>query len=516
MVINPADLSDTIIPQEDIEDVERSKEAAPSNFQEIDWSPLARRPIRIGQADCKCAKDFSKKARLLPRSHTSYSLMSCIRLGMWYKAIIANMNLPVFWKHATTVLTGTVLAQALPILVSPLITRLCTPADLGEFSVWLGIIAITATVATLRLEAAMILDHDSDEQQTCFSVIAYFSTLFAVGITVLAIFGHLAGIPQVQQMSWLGLMTVGLGAWLMAYNSALVAYATSYNAFSKTAMAKICSAGTIALGQLVLLFVGVGSGALLAGQILGMTIGIVAAMFLLSPPRPSLALVPTRSQLNYLKKHQSFWRFSLPAGLLNTAAGKFPLFLVGAKYGLFAAGLFALTERILTAPISLLAASVLEVFKRQSVHEYQTLGNCRDAFRSTFKALVLLGSGPALFIFLFAPDLCAWVFGKPWREAGEFARILAPLYFLNFVASPLSYVFFVAGKQKTELMWQVALFITTISVFLAPLSLKQVLVNYTLAYSILYLVYLYLSYRFSKNAPLGPARLGNSQSINGG
>src|SRR4051812_12245255 len=104
------------------------------------------------------------------------------------------MNLPLFWKHATTVLTGTVIAQALPVLASPLITRLCTPADLGEFSVWLGVIAITAMGATLRLEAAMILDHDSDEQQTCFSVVAYFSTVFAVLITFLAVLAHVLGL----------------------------------------------------------------------------------------------------------------------------------------------------------------------------------------------------------------------------------------------------------------------------------------------------------------------------------
>jgi len=414
-----------------------------------------------------------------------------------------NLSLPVFWKHATTVLTGTVVAQALPLLVAPLITRLCTPADLGEFSVWLGVIAIASTIGTLRLEAAMILDHDSDEQQTCFSVVAYFSTLLAVFITCALVCARLGGMPQVQKMSWFGLLTIGLGAWLTAYNQTVLAYATSYLAFGKAAMAKVCGAGTIALGQLALLLAGAGGGALLGGQILGLCIGLAAAMCLLSPPLPRLSLAPTRSQLRYLKKHESFWRFSLPAGLLNTAAGKFPLFLVGAKYGLFAAGLFALTERILTAPVSLLAASILEVFKRQSVHEFQTLGNCKAAFRSTFKALVLLGCVPALVIFGFAPDLCAWVFGEPWREAGEFARILAPLYFLNFVASPLSYVFFVAGKQKIELLWQIALFITTITIFIAPLPLKQVLLNYTIFYSMLYIVYLHLSYRFSKNASSG-------------
>jgi len=91
------------------------------------------------------------------------------------------------------------------------------------------------------------------------------------------------------------------------------------------------------------------------------------------------------------------------------------------------------------------------------------------------------------------------VFGEPWREAGDFARILAPLYFLNFVASPLSYVFFVAGKQKVEFLWQIALFITTITLFLAPITLKQILWNYTICYSMLYIVYLLLSFKFAKN-----------------
>jgi O-antigen/teichoic acid export membrane protein len=154
---------------------------------------------------------------------------------------------------------------------------------------------------------------------------------------------------------------------------------------------------------------------------------------------------------------------------------------------------------MLTAPVSLLAASVLEVFKRQAVHEFQTVGNCKKAYRSTFKALVALGLGPTLIIFAFAPDLCAWIFGEPWREAGDFARILAPLYFFTFVASPLSYVFFVVGKQKVEFLWQIALFITTITLFLAPLTLKQVLWNYTIFYSLLYVIYLCLSYRFAQN-----------------
>jgi O-antigen/teichoic acid export membrane protein len=409
-------------------------------------------------------------------------------------------KLPAFWKHAATVLTGTAAAQVLPLLLSPLITRLCTPGDMGTFGIWVGVIAIASTVATLRLQAAMILDHEPSAQQTCFSVVAYFSSLLAIVITLCAVLARFWGVPQAQNMSWFGLLTIGVGSWLTAYNTMIIAYATSYLAFGKAALVKVCGAGAIALGQLLLLLTGLGGAALLAGHLFGLAIGMVAAIILLSPPRASVSVKPTAAQRKYLEKHQSFWRFALPAGLLNIAAGKFPLFLIGAKYGLVSAGLFALTERVLTAPISLLAASVLEVFKREAVHEFQTLGNCKKAYRGTFKALVLLGCGPALFIFAFAPDFCAWIFGEPWRGAGEFARILSLLYFFNFVASPLSYVFFVAGKQKVEFVWQIALFITTITVFLAPLSLTQVLWNYTISYSLLYVVYLYLSHRFAVNA----------------
>ena len=118
-------------------------------------------------------------------------------------------TLPVFWRNAVTVLSGTVAAQALPLLVAPIITRLCTPQDLGVFSIWLGIIAIASTVATLRLEAAMILDHEPSAQQTCFSVVAYFSTLLAVAITLCAIVARLSGIEQVHAISWFALLTIG-------------------------------------------------------------------------------------------------------------------------------------------------------------------------------------------------------------------------------------------------------------------------------------------------------------------
>jgi O-antigen/teichoic acid export membrane protein len=409
-----------------------------------------------------------------------------------------NVPLSLFWRRVVTVLTGTMVAQALPLLLAPLITRICSPQEMGTFSVWLAVVQIASIVATLRLETAMILDHDSTDQRTCFSVIASFSLVLAMVITLCAVLARQLGLPSAVNMSWFGLMSIGVGMWLAAYTNTIVAYATSYNAFGKAAQAKVWGAGTIVLSQVVLLLSGAGSIGLIAGQIIGLSCGLIAAFHLLSPPRPRLSLWPSERQCAYLMKHAAFWRFALPADLLNVVAGKLPLFMIGLKFGLLEAGLFALTQRVLAAPTSLLAASVLEVFKRQSVQEWQTVGNCRDAFAHTFKALALLGALPALLMITFAPDLFALLFGESWRHAGEYARIMSPLYFLNFIVSPLSYVFYVVGKQRVDLVWQVALFAMTTTVFLSPLTLEQCLWWYTCGYSLLYLIYLALSYRFAQ------------------
>jgi O-antigen/teichoic acid export membrane protein len=407
--------------------------------------------------------------------------------------------LPTFWRHVITVLSGALGAQALPLLAAPLITRMCTPAELGAFSVWLGVVAVAAVGATLRLDTAMILDHGTQQQRTCFSVVALSATALGLALTVCAIGAHLLDLPIMRQMSWLGLLTLGVGTWLTAFQQTTLAYATSHNAFGKAASAKVWGAATIVVMQLLLLTAGAGGAALVAGHLVGLGAGLVAAWTLLKPPTIHIGIKLDRSQRNYLVRHQAFWRFALPSNMLNALVGQLPLFMIGARHGALAAGLFALTQRVLAAPISLLAASVLEVFKRQSVHDFQTLGNCKQAYRYTFKALLLLGLGPSIILFAFSPQLFAWVFGESWRPAGELARILAPLYFLNFIASPLSYVFFVAGKQKIELAWQVALFAMTVTVFLLPATLHQSVLWYAVGYSLLYLVYLHMSYQCSQN-----------------
>jgi O-antigen/teichoic acid export membrane protein len=403
-----------------------------------------------------------------------------------------------FWKNVVTVLAGAMGAQAVPLMVAPLVTRLCSPAELGAFSVWLGVIALTSIIGTLRFDAVMVVDRESEQQRLCFSVVAYSATLLATTLTLLMAASRSFGLPGLRTLSWFELLTIGLGTWLTAYMQATLAYAASHNLFGKAAKAKVMQATTIALSQLALLYAGLSGAALLTGQLIGLCAGLWTARRLLSPPQAPLRLALDAEQRGFLSKHQAFWRFSVPSSLLNTLVSQLPLFMIGLTHGALAAGLFALTQRVLSVPSALVATSILEVFKRQATQEFHAFGTCRGVYRATFKALLLLALGPSLVIVLFSPQLFSWVFGPDWRAAGTLARILAPMYFFAFIASPLSYVFFIAGKQRIELLWQVALAAMTVAAFAAPASLHEQVLLYAVGRSVLYMVYLYMSHACSE------------------
>jgi O-antigen/teichoic acid export membrane protein len=79
----------------------------------------------------------------------------------------------------------------------------------------------------------------------------------------------------------------------------------------------------------------------------------------------------------------------------------------------------------------------------QALYPRLAVASPAQARRSVRQVMALLAL-PALVLMavllLAGPWLFAWVFGAPWREAGELARALAPYIAAHFVAAPLAVV----------------------------------------------------------------------------
>ena len=72
--------------------------------------------------------------------------------------MLANLKKKIFSdfnRNSLTMLYGTVIAQALPLIFSPVLARLYSPSDFGAFSLFYSIALVLGSVSTGKLDLAL-------------------------------------------------------------------------------------------------------------------------------------------------------------------------------------------------------------------------------------------------------------------------------------------------------------------------------------------------------------------------
>lgn len=395
-----------------------------------------------------------------------------------------------------SVLTGTALAQIIPILGSLVIARLYAPAEFGVFSAWLGIVLLFGVIFTGRFETALAIELDGEPRR--LAVVSTLATAFlvaSVATVLLAIGAALA--PNVIDRFPSTLMYALLPTALaIAAAQTWQSWAAAEGNYRQLSLMRIVQAAAVTLIQIMAGFFHASPGTLAVGHLIGVIVGIAYSAYLMP-----LGTFPVGQGIETIR---TFWRrqrrfplLSLPADAINTAAAQLPLLIVASRFGAETAGLLAMTMRILGAPIGLLGKSVLDVFKRHAATSFRQRGECRSDYVRTFKVLALGSLAFCLVMFFASESLFVLAFGEAWRGAGIIAVWLLPLFALRFIASPLSYMVYIAGKQHVDLFWQIALLGTTVICLSVPANHQLALQLYSAGYSTLYVIYLLMSYRFS-------------------
>lgn len=397
------------------------------------------------------------------------------------------------------VLTGTVAAQSIPLLGSLVITRLYEPADFGYFSAWLGIVMMAAVIVSGRFEMALAVEADGSPRR--FAVVATLGTILFVSIFFSLIVGVLyltMGLFKNSQPVMVGLFVPA--ALLAGVTHTWQAWAAAEGNYRGLSWIRISQAFVVTVTQILAGLISPSAAGMMLGHVLGTAAGVGIAMYLM--PLNSQAIGARTEFWTRLKtfwwNQRSFPMFALPADAINAASGQLPLLLIASRFGADAAGLFALTIRVLGAPIGLLGAAVLDVFKRSAASSYRDKGHCKEEYVRTFWLLAGGGVILALGVLMVAEHVFVVAFGEPWRQAGVIAIWLMPMFALRFVASPLSYVFYIAGKQQTDLVWQCALLAMTLASFMLTSNFDGSVKLYAAGYSLLYVIYALLSYHYSK------------------
>lgn len=408
-----------------------------------------------------------------------------------------------FGHNALTLMTGTAIAQAIPIAVAPILTRLYSPSDFGVWALFISVTSVISVIATARYELAIMLPEKDEDavNLVALSILIAFSISFATFLIVL-IFNKsitkLLGNPEIS----LWLYFIPVSVLLTGIFQALNYWANRKKQYRRLSMRRILQSGSTVVSQLVLGVMKIGSGGLVGGGIIGQALATgVFAREVLKDDRGKINLINAIRLKQLFIRYKSFPKYDIPASFINVLSNQLPVFLFSGFFGSAIVGFYSLTQRILSTPISFIATSILGVFKQRASEDYVQHGNCKEIYVKTLKTLAMFSIIPFVVLFINAPWLFAFIFGEKWRVAGEYTQIMAIMFFLRFIASPLSFVLYIAEKQHYEFIWQLVLLFSTAVSLLIGVFLKNVKISiilFSFSYSLMYIFYLALSYYVSK------------------
>jgi len=412
------------------------------------------------------------------------------------------MTVPSYWKNVASVFGGMAVAQVIPLLGSLLIARIYAPDSYGVFATWLGVAQIVTVAITYRLEAAFGLEVDGKTRAqlvgTTVALVLLTGSVLSLTMTAL-LWGmgmQLKIVPPA--LLWL-LIPQSMG---LALSLVWQSWAANDGELKKLSIIRIYQALAITGMQIAAGLLYPDAASLAVAQTLAVWMTVLFCMKIM-PLHCTMLATRGKARLQerfcllkyYWKKYHRFPMLALPADLINTVAAQMPVILIGSRFGAEIAGYYALATRMMGAPVSLLGGAVRDVFKRAANEQFRTLGHCRPIYQRTFWVLLGLSLLMVACVIPLAKPLFVLLFGAQWALAGVMTVWLIPMYALGFMASPLSYTFYVVQKQNIDLLWQMGLLGMTLLTLLLPDSWRQTLLAYSGGYALMYVLYLVLSWR---------------------
>ena len=408
-----------------------------------------------------------------------------------------------FSKNVLTLMTGTTIAQAIPIAISPILTRIYTPEDFGVLALFVAITSIFGSIANGRYELAIMLPKKDENAINIFALglIITFSMSFILLVLVVLFNEQITELLKNDEISvWL--YFVPISVFFTGLYNILNYFNNRKKYYKDIANATIIKSIATAVIQLSIGLIKGGVSGLISGQLVSQ---IFANMRLFKNIIKDKVLVSNISKVKMIllaKRYKDFPKFSMPGILVNVSMTNITNILISSLYDITTLGYYSVVQRVINLPSSLIGGAIGNVYFQESSLEKQQTGIAIKSFMGVLKKLTIVGILPYFILFFVVEDIFPFIFGDNWKIAGEYAKIVIPLSLIRFIVSPISIAMTVFEKQKIGMYWQVSMFIISMSILFIAQYYKLefgLFLYYTVIYlSLAHLVGLYICYHLSK------------------
>lgn len=361
-----------------------------------------------------------------------------------------------FVRQVGVLAGGTAFAQALTILLLPILTRIYTPAHFSVLAVYVSMLGLLSVAACLRLEIAIPLPERDADAVNVLAVALTSAIVIAVLVALVVVLFprqivHLVHQPPLRPYLWM----LPLGLCLSGSYAAFQYWAIRKRRFSAVARTRVTQTIGGSGTQIALGAYGWAPFGLLFGQMISSGAGVVGlARAAFQNDRNLIKSISWSEMRRMFRCYDRFPKYSTLEGLANVAGVQLPVIIIAATAIGPEAGYLMLATRVMAAPMALIGSAVGQVYLSRAPQEFRNGG--LGAFTiSVMGGLAKAGLGPLAFFGIVAPVLFPLVFGSNWGRAGQIVAWMTPWFMAQFLSSPVSMTMHVTGHQRGALILQV-------------------------------------------------------------
>lgn len=402
-----------------------------------------------------------------------------------------------FFKAILLLSSGSIIAQGIRAIATPVLTRLYSPETMGIYTYLISISAIFMGVANLRYEMAIVTDKDDSH---IFPLIKL-SSIIGIGVSIVASIGfavyfYIKGKPVI----WAVILLFNILAY--AITNVLTAYNNRNKEYKLISSMYVVRTATQFVLAIILGIMNPIAWFLLIPYVLGEYAGITRQSKSLRGYFSNVINSPISDLKSVASLHKKQPLFSTPALLANSLSYSLITIFIESLFGLETVGYYSISVSLLGLPLAVIGGNISKVFMQRASGECAHSGSYKDSFNKTFLVLLALSIPMVIVMYYFATPLCRIIFGSEWAKSGAYIMILAPMFGIRFITSALSPAFTIVKKQQVELILQcVFLIFNFVSYYITKnhnLGIEGFLSIVSGLFSLAYIIYLFFIFIYSR------------------
>ncbi|ALR31086.1 hypothetical protein ATE47_11360 [Chryseobacterium sp. IHB B 17019] len=403
-----------------------------------------------------------------------------------------------FFKNILVLLLGTGMAQALPILFSPVLSRLYGPDAFGQLSLLTSLVTLLSVFSTGRYDLSIVQAKSNYKAKSLLRISNYLNIAFFFLLSIVAILYSLQNFFKLQILESLGKAIFVIPVMVFGY-SMISIFNNWYNrssSYKKMSSLKIIVSITTLGASLLLGFFWKDINGLMYGYFFSL---LIVGILLTQKHYTFLFGKRHKNRMKRIsKEYIGYPKFLLFATLLSELSLSLPIFLLANYFGDHITGYFAFAYRVTTLPIMMLGNAIGDVYRQKAAEYYREHGECKALFISSVKRLALVGVLPLLILILFSKLLFTFFFGAQWEVSGTISKYFAVMIFFQVISTPLAYTITFNGSQNLDMFLQIFRFVFSfVSIYIGAMQKDYMLAIklYVIGFSLFYILHSVVQYR---------------------